>query len=172
MLNNLLLYRLAIINLAGVAFIAYAHVNGWVSRVVEGDSTGLIWLVVAFFLIFMVSLFRRAVKVSAILNVQKTRPKTGPRDSREKFLEKGAHLDDMPGWIMLIGLLGNVLGIMMAISAANLADGGAESITDLLGSMDIAFSATLASGVLGLWADINRRVLKTATVLMLEDAKP
>lgn len=94
-----------------------------------------------------------------------------PRLSAAKVLEKGAHLDDMPGWIMLIGLLGNVMGIMLAIDSANLVgDNAKEAIVDLLGSMDVAFSATLASGVLGIWADINRRMLKTATVLMLADA--
>lgn len=169
LLKNLLIYRLLIVNIACLIGLGVAHLNGWVEKIVAGDTTGIIWVVVAFFVAFMISLTNRAFKISGYLNALKDG--TVPRLSAAKVLEKGAHLDDMPGWIMLIGLLGNVMGIMLAIDSANLVgDNAKEAIVDLLGSMDVAFSATLASGVLGIWADINRRMLKTATVLMLADA--
>lgn len=171
MLNNLLVYRLVIVNLIGLLFVGYAATQGWVSRVMLSDHTGIVWLCVLFFLIFMGSLAIRATKVSACLNAIKAGGKVDVNAT--KFIEKAAHLDDMVGWIMYIGLIGNALGIMLSIAGANLgaAEGGKDGIIELLGSLDVAFGATIVSGALGVWADINRRILKTATVLMLEDAK-
>jgi hypothetical protein len=164
----LLIYRLIIVNLLGLVLVGYAQANGWIDAVVMADHTGVVWVVIAFFAAFMVSLGIRAGKVSKALNALK-RGETLALN-REKFIEKAAHLDDMPGWILLIGLIGNVLGIMLSIDNANIGGGDAQSsITGLLGSMDVAFGATIVSGVLGTWADINRRILKTATVCMLAD---
>jgi hypothetical protein len=44
-----------------------------------------------------------------------------------------------------------------------------KSITGLLGSMDIAFGATIVSGVLGIWAEILATMVKTAATCMLAD---
>lgn len=170
MLDSLLIYRLLIVNLLGLVMVGYAFWRGWVERIVGGDETGIIWIVVAFFAYFMFSLAVRASKVSASLNALKRGQDVNINPV--KFLEKGAHLADLPGWIMLIGLIGNVVGIVLSIDSANIGQGdAASSISSLLGSMDVAFGATIVSGVLGVWADINHRILKTATVLMIADAE-
>lgn len=169
MLKNLLLYRLLIIDLIAIVLVGYAASQGWVQKVVLADHTGIVWIVILFFGAFNWSLWWRASKVSAALN----RLKDGEtvEINSTKFMEKSAHLDEMPGWILLIGVIGNVLGIMLSIQAAGLDSGDPqEAIRALLSSMDVAFGATIVSGVLGIWADIQRRVLRTATVLMLQDA--
>lgn len=168
MLNHLLVYRLIIVNLLGLVLVGYAQANGWLETVIGADHTGIVWVVIAFFAAFMFSLSVRAAKVSTSLDALKRGEVLDINPT--KFLEKAAHLDDMPGWILLIGLIGNVLGIMLSIDHANIGSGDAQaSIAGLLGSMDVAFGATILSGVLGIWADINRRILKTATVCMLAD---
>lgn len=170
LLANLLLYRLAIVNLLGLLFLGYAQMAGWNQRVIDSDHTGIIWGVVGLFVLFQCSLFVRAAKVTALLNSLKRGDAVSVNG--EKFKEKNAHLDEMPGWMMFVGLIGNVVGIMMSIDAAKETLSGADGgITALLASLGVAFSATVASGVLGLWADIQRRILRTATVLMIEDAE-
>lgn len=170
MLNSLLIYRLIIVNLVGCLLVGYAASRGWVERIVFSDHTGIVWVCVAFFAFFLFSLAVRALKVAKNLNSIKRREFV--RVNEAKFLAKAAHLDDLPGWIMLIGLIGNVVGIVLSIDSANIGAGDAAgSISNLLGSMDVAFGATIVSGVLGVWAGINARVLKTATILMIEDVK-
>ena len=170
MLKNLLVYRLVIVNLLWLLFLGYAQTQGWVERVIAGDHTGIIWICVAFFAYSLWSTAIRAGKVSKCLNALKD--KQPLNINPVKFVAKGAHLNELPGWIMLVGLTGNVIGIMLSIESANLGAGDPQqSIVGLLSSMGVAFSATIASGVLALWAMINGQILNTATVCMLEDAK-
>lgn len=170
MLENLLLYRLIIVNLLGLLLVGYAQFNGWNEAIIAGDHTGIVWIVIAFFVVFQVSLWIRAGKVSRGLNALKRGEV--PDIDAAKVAEKGAHLEDMIGWMLLIGLVGNVLGIMLSIDNANLGGGDtAAAIEGLLGSMDVAFGATIVSGVLSVWAGINYRILKTATVCWLADYK-
>lgn len=174
MLSNLLIYRLLIINLIGFIGLGWAAWQGWVTYVITGDSSHLVFVMAAMFAVFLVSLFNRARKVSKALNLHRAGKSGGINGT--KFLEKNAHLDDFPTWITLIGLLGNVIGVAMALNAihpSDLANAAStqEAMGRLMGGMHVAFTCTIAGCVLALWAEINRRVLKTATVLMVEDDK-
>lgn len=174
MLNSLLIYRLIIINLIGLIGLGYAAWTGWVTYIVTGDSSHLVYVMAAMFVLFLVSLFIRASKVSHVLDRHKAGQTVGI--SGTKFLEKNAHLDDFPTWITLMGLLGNVIGVAIALNAihpADLADAAStqQAMSRLMDGMHVAFTTTIAGCVLAFWAEVNRRVLKTATVLMVEDDK-
>lgn len=174
MLNNLLVYRLIIVNLLGIVMVGVAVANGWVEQVIRNDTSHLIWAMLLVFLIFLASVANRASKVSHHLNALKAGKAV--EINATKFLAKGEHLDDFPTWITLIGLLGNVIGIMVSLGAVSPSDlGNAAStqtaISGLMNGMHIAFSTTIVGCVFALWADVNRRVLKTAAVLMTEDAR-
>lgn len=176
MLNNLLLYRIIIVNLIGAGLMAYAAAQGWISTVIAGDSTGLVYAMIGLFVIFIVSLFIRAMKVSQGLNETKFGVRRPGSINGAKFMEKMAHLDDIPNWLVTLGLLGTVIGIMISLTGISQdslldADGVKSAITQLMAGMQVAFCTTIAGGVLGLWCDINRRILRTAAVLMLEDSK-
>jgi uncharacterized membrane protein YuzA (DUF378 family) len=175
LLNNLLIYRLIIVNAIATVLLGVAYYKGWVAIVLEGDSTNLVYAMVGLFAVFMLSLATKAAKVSAHLNRTKTHP-SGPKVNATKFLEKMAHLDDIPNWLVTLGLLGTVIGIMISISAIDkdamlTADGVRASVAQLMNGMQVAFCTTIVGGVLALWCDINRRMLKTAAVLMIEDQK-
>lgn len=175
MLNFLLIYRITIINLIGAVCVAYAYSRGWVTIVLDGDSTGIVYLTVGLFLVGMTSLYIRAIKTSAGLNTLK---KGKPLSiGGTKFLEKMAHLDDIPNWLTLLGLLGTVIGIMISLSGVDLnglatPEGTKKAIAVLMDGMRVAFCTTIVGSVLAFWFDINRRILKTASVLLVEDAKP
>lgn len=174
MLNFLLLYRLIILNLIGFVGVAFAFQRGWAQFVLGNDSTGIVYAMIVLFIVGLVSLFVRANKVTRLLNDIKAGIQVevnGP-----KFLEKNAHLDDFPTWIATVGLVGNVLGILIAFGAIDAGDlGNADatqrSLATLMDGMHVAFSATVVGGILSIWADVNRRILKTASVLMIEDAQ-
>ncbi len=173
-LNHLLIYRLALINLMGFVLLALALQRGWIAPVLDGDSTRLVYVMIALFGIFLVSLFIRALKVSHHLNATK-RSGSQPRPiNKVKFLEKMAHLDEIPEWLVTLGLLGTVIGISIALfgidqDALGTPAGVKTVVTGLIAGMQVALYTTIVGGVLGLWASINRRILRTAAVLMLED---
>jgi len=174
MLWNLLIYRLVLFNMAGMVCVAWAAQHGYVEQVIENDASRLVFVMVGLFVVFMVSLFSRAVRVSRALNRLKVGEAPAPRINREKFLAKGAHLADIPNWLVTLGLLGTVIGFALAISgvdrdALNTASGVQTAIAELMAGMRVAISTTLVGGFLALWADINRRMLHTSTISMLED---
>lgn len=174
LLSHLLFYRLLILNLIGVVAFVAAWQKGWVSAVLDGDSTGMVYGIAGLFIVGMVSLLIRAAKVTAGLNALKRLELRSTNST--KFLEKAAHLEDIPNWLTVLGLLGTVIGIMIALSGIDLnslatPEGTKKALAVLMEGMRVAFCTTIAGGVLGLWFDFNRRILKTATVLMLEDMK-
>lgn len=173
MLSNLLIYRLLILNISAVAVMVWAGLQGYVREVIVGDTSRITVAIIVLFLIGMWSIGVRTWKVSTSLNRLKA-GKTVDADGI-KFLAKGEHIDDISSWLVTLGLLGTVVGFIMALasmdqSAMSTAQGVQQSIGQLVGGMKVAIYTTLAGGVFGLWLDINRRILKTATVLMIQDA--
>jgi hypothetical protein len=110
-LDHLILYRILIVNLLGALLIGYAHTQGWIEAVVLADHTGVVWVVIAFFAAFQISLWLRATKIAGGLNALKRGEVLNLNSS--KYLAKMEHLEKLPAWIMLLGLIGNVLGIML-----------------------------------------------------------
>lgn len=176
MLKNLLVYRLLLVNLIGAVLLAVAWQRGLVTEVMTGDSTGLVYVMAALFGLFLVSLFIRAGKVSAILNQTKSPYFIPTRENKTKFLAKQAHLDEIPGWLVTLGLLGTVIGMSMAIfgidqSSLGSPEGVKKVASGLIAGMQVALYTTIVGSILGLWASVNRRMLRTATLVMLEDTR-
>lgn len=175
MLNFLLLYRLIIVNLIGFVILGFAFSKGWVMPVLDGDSTRLVYVMIALFVVFQVSLFIRAGKISALLNKTKRKAPL-PAINGVKFLEKMAHLDEISDWLVTLGLLGTVIGMSIALfgvdqNSLGSPEGVKAVVTGLIGGMQVALYTTIVGGVLGFWCSINRRILRTAAVVMLEDVK-
>lgn len=176
MLSNLLFYRLAIVNLSFGVALFFAFQRGWVMPVLEGDSTRLVYAMAALFLASLVSLFVRAAKVSRLLNYTKRAGVTPRAINKAKFFAKQAHLGDISGWLVTLGLLGTVIGVSIALfgvdeSSLGSAEGTRRVVTGLIAGMQVALYTTIVGTVLGFWADVNRRILHTATVVMLEDIR-
>lgn len=175
MLTNLLLYRMTIVNLVWAGLIVLAWHKGWVTEVMSGDTTGLVYVMAGLFVVSIVSTFIRAGKVTSMLNRTKA-PGYQPQPiNRAKFLAKQAHLDDIPNWLVTLGLLGTVIGVSMSIfgidhDALGSADGVKSISAGLIQGIQVALYTTIVGSVLALWASVNRRILRTATLLMLEDA--
>ena len=175
MLKNLLLYRLAILNLAGFAFAAWAWQLGYVEAVYAGDESRITLMITALFVVGLASAWVRARKIARLLNLSKENRALVVRGT--KLLEKAAHLDDIVNWLVTLGLLGTVIGFAMALSgvdSASLASpAGVQKVAgQLMAGMRIAINTTIVGAVFGLWLDVNRRMVRTATVSLAEDTRP
>lgn len=172
MLSNLLVYRMIIVNCSAVALLAWATVQGYVETVVFGDTSRITYAIIALFLIGMWSIVIRSWKVSKAFNAVKRGEYNNI--SPVKFIAKGDHIDDISMWLVTLGLIGTVVGFIMAIGALDTgalstAQGVQQSISQMMGGMKVAIYTTLVGSVLGLWLDVNRRILKTATICMIDD---
>lgn len=179
MLDNLLIYRLAIFNLCGAAIAFWGYERGLIAPLFDQDATRLTYIIVALFLLGMVSVFQRGMKLSRHLNRLKAADRLPDRMkfnklrdgfNATKFGAKTAHIDDMGKWLVLLGLLGTVLGFRWSLSGVDVnsfssASGTQDSLVVMLGGVFIAQGTTIVSIVTALWLDVNRRMLATAITL-------
>lgn len=174
MLNNLLIYRLVIFNVLYAAGVAWAWQRGFVADMFINDGSHMTYVAAALFFAGTLSLFWRSIKVGGALN----RLKAGAslRINAAKFTEKNAHLDDIGDLIVTVGLTGTAIGVVIMLHSFNpesLSDPAkvVETATMLGNGIGTAFRSTIVSAIVWMVHIVNLRMLKTATVLMIEDAK-
>lgn len=169
MLRNLLVYRLVLLNALGFAGVAWAFIHGYVGMVFADEKTGIGYALVALFAFGLVSTAIRAWKVSRALNELKA----GRWVDGSKFAIKQAFIGDIATWLVTGGLIGNIVGFAVAVQGLDLSggqDAAMAAIGQMLGGMKVAFYTTLLGTLLGLWIDVNHRLLSTATDLFMKDA--
>lgn len=168
-MSNLLAYRLLIVNVCGAAALFFAWQRGFVGMMYEADSSYICYAISALFAVGMVSVFQRASKVTRALNAIKA----GSREpvNAIKFMAKGDHIADIAQWLAVLGLTGTIVGFIQALNGINVNGNPEAIIAQLIAGMAVAFYTTLAGGVTGMWLELNNRILKTASVSMLEDAR-
>ncbi len=169
MLRNLLVYRLVLLNALGFAGVAWAFIHGYVGMVFADEKTGIGYALVALFAFGLVSTAIRAWKVSRALNELKA----GRWVDGSKFAIKQAFIGDIATWLVTGGLIGNIVGFAVAVQGLDLSggqDAALGAIQHMLEGMKIAFYLTLVGTLLGLWIDVNYRLLATATDLFMKDA--
>jgi hypothetical protein len=174
MLRNLLIYRMAIVNILFLAGLAWAWQMGFVADMFVNDRSYMTYAATALFALGTLSCFMRARKVSAILNVMKRGMK--PVVNGVKFMEKSAHLDDVGDLIVVIGLTGTAIGVVMMLhsfNAGSLTDPAkvVETASMLSDGVGTAFRSTIVSSIAWACHVVNLRMLKTAQTLMIGDAK-
>jgi len=173
MMKDLLVFRLLILNTIGFVLLAVAGISGFVTPMLSGGwlHTGLIYVIVILFLGGLASVFTRARKVSAAMNDIKSGKTVAIEGT--KFLEKNGHIEDICTWLVTLSLLGNVVGFYIAIAGKHdlsSSEGLLALAAQFMDGMAVAFETTIAGIIFALWLDINRRVLKTAAVCLVQDS--
>lgn len=173
MLHNLLTYRWALFNcLMAVALVAVAE-RGWLTMVFEGDKSHLSLVIAGLFLISWTQQSVRVIKTSRVINAMKVNPGS-PEDGveimkleRDKDTNKVAWMEDAAAWLVGLGLLGTVVGFIIALTGINpdslySAAGVQTTVTSMMSGMRVALFTTLLGGALGMWTEVNGRMVRTA----------
>jgi hypothetical protein len=178
--SNHLVYKLVILNACGAAGVVWGYSQGYVQTLFQGDTTGIGYGIVALFAVGLAAVAERSYKVGKALNALKTWHATieaggfpGKKPDGSKFTAKQAYIGDIAVWLVTLGLIGNIVGFAIAISNLDLsggADAALQAIGQMVAGMKIAFYVTLIGTALGLWIDVNFRILTTATDLFAKDA--
>lgn len=172
--RNLLLYRFIVFNACGAALLVWAWRLGYVGQVFEGDVSGLSYIITALFAAGLASTAWRVVAVNAAVN---DAARLGPPPYGDSGLAiRNAHVADLPEWLTLLGLIGNVVGFLIAmhgadVSSLNTAEGTRAFAGQMLEGLGVAFYTTLIGTLFALWTSINFRMLDTATALHVEGVK-
>lgn len=128
--------RLGILNFAGLCFIAWAWWLGYVGFVFTHDVSHISYLISALFVASMVGV----------------------------FLGRAGHLERAEVWLVTLGLIGNVVGFIIALQnidtgSLGTAEGVQKVAASLLAGMGVAFCSTLVGAVAALWISVNAWVI-------------
>jgi hypothetical protein len=158
MLNFLLFYRLLIFNFLGFATVYYAYVMGYVNIILEKDTSGVVEVIVLVTLAGIFSTLKRGYQISKAINTMKEGKYVDILKAK-KMAHKNEHIESIGGWAVLLGLLGNAIGFVIALSSKDA----------LLTGAGTAFGSTVVGIACALWTEVNYRMLKTATAVYVED---
>lgn len=186
--------RWLLVNLAGFALLALAAVRGWVGTVVAGDGSGLVVVIAAVFAVALARSGLLAFELARELD-QLGRPRPRPGTQVARFLghlatlppqarpglEAALKLDlvrriapirHMASSLVLLGLVGTVLGFVMALSgvdpeaAADVSRIG-PMVSVLISGLGVALYTTLAGALLNIWAMVQFRLLEEAAARLV-----
>jgi hypothetical protein len=175
--KNHLLYRLIIFDACALAALVWGVMAGVVWPMFATDTSGICMMIVAVFLLGKASLLGRCVKVSRVLNRLKPGGKNGvnfvpgpfERINADKFHAKQEHLSDMVEAVAILGLVGTLIGLAMVIQSLDPAADYASAIDHIREGGSIAVNTSIVGAVAGLWLNVGRRMLHTATVTAIAD---
>ena len=193
----LLLLRFLLINMTGAAFLAVVWMQGWVARILAADDTNISKLIFGLFVVGLVWTGQRVVMLSRELNALEEWPlgsasrvgtvlrEIGGRDGvtraalmgalRLKLIHRIAPVRHMASTLVLLGLIGTIIGFIIALSGVNQAavtDAAAigPMVATLLHGMAMALFKTLVGSVLNVWLMVNYRLLESGATHLLTHA--
>jgi uncharacterized membrane protein (DUF485 family) len=187
----LMIMRFIVINLVGAALLTAAWMQGWIGVVLNGDVTKLALVIVAVFLAGLVICGMKVLQASAELDQIKA-PADFPDARAGRYLAAIAGRDGhsrsitasalklklssriavvrhIANSLVFLGLIGTVIGFMIALSGVNPEDAADISaigpmVSTLISGMSVALTTTLVGAVLNVWLMINYRLLESGTL--------
>jgi MotA/TolQ/ExbB proton channel family len=162
--------------------------------VIDGDSTRLVALIAVVFAAGLFECARKLWQTSAELDqVAATRPAQSARLPRHlqtdhsadgnaraiagsvlklKLSARIAPIRHIANSLVFLGLIGTVIGFIIALSGVDPASAGdvnaiGPMVSALIGGMSVALYTTLVGAVLNVWLMLNYRLLESGTVRLL-----
>lgn len=183
-----LLLGFALVNLLGLALAAEAVWLGWVERLFAGDGTGTSHVILATFAAGLLFATREAVRLSGALDALASGTPTSAFDPLREAdpVRRGAlesalklelaarigHVRTLAGTLVLLGLIGTVLGFMLALAEVDPSTAGdveriGPMVSGLVQGMGVALHTTLLGSILNVWLMADYRILEAGAVRLL-----
>ncbi len=182
--RRLLIARYAAVNLIGLMLVGIAWRQGLVEQVWVADTSTLSVVIAVLFVWGMIVGGWRAWKLSEELDrvragqpAEKAKayndairrgvdPRVAAEALRTKLLQRVAFAKQLSGTLVTLGLVGTVIGFIIALSGVDPSlVGDASSIGPMVGKliegMGVALYTTLVGACFGIWAAINHQLLAT-----------
>lgn len=185
----LLVLRFALLNLVAAAMLGAVWLQGWLDELLRTDTTHLCAIIAMVFCAGLAQAGRRVVQTSVELNEVRLgagRSATGAlirdlqaRDGTSRATLIGllrlrlgnriAGVRQVANTLVLLGLIGTVIGFIIALSgvdaaAASDVEAIGPMVSRLVSGMSVALYTTLAGAVLNIWLMLNYRLLESGTV--------
>ncbi len=192
--RQLLMLRFLLVNLVGAALLLAVWQQGWIGRIVSADESRIVLVIAALFLAGFAWSLRRAAELAFELDQARCRrPRPGSRAARflrlagevppsaRGGIETALRLElaasiapvrHLGGVLVLLGLIGTVLGFVIALSGVDPAAAAdvsaiAPMVSSLVAGLGVALYTTLVGAVLNLWLMTNYRLLEGGATRLL-----
>jgi biopolymer transport protein ExbB/TolQ len=181
--RHVIVLRFLLLNMLAVALVTAVWERGWLDAMIRTDVYHMVKLNCAIFLVGLALCGRRIMQVSNDLNnpsrywhynADGQRRVLLAEALKMRFAVRLGTIRHVAHTIVLVGLIGTVIGFIIALSGVN-----AEAATDphaiapmistLLLGMAIALYKTLVGSVLNVWLMANYRILEGGTVHLITD---
>lgn len=183
--------RFALLNMTGLALLVAAYFQGWIDTVIAADSTRLVFVIFGMFVLGLAIAGRLVWRISDELNhvseykfseaswaasyfAEVKGRGSGSRAItasalRMKMANRISAVRHLANSLVLLGLIGTVLGFIIALSGIDperAADVSsiAPLVGDLIAGMSVALFTTLVGAVLNIWLMVNYRILSDSAV--------
>ncbi len=190
----LLVLRFMLVNLVAISLLVAAYLQGWLDGFFISYTMELSAAIALVFLYGLVTCGARTWRITVELNdVKAGNPKPSSwagkhllsvRDSdparhsvhagalRLKLSNRVASVRHIANSLVVLGLIGTVVGFIIALSGVDPAattdvDNVAPLVSTMVGGMAIALYTTLVGAVLYVWLIIDYRILATGTVHLI-----
>jgi len=191
----LLFYRWLCVNLFGLAFLTVSFFNGWLNLIFSSDSTGIVYIL---FVIFTWGLALCGYKLWNInkdlnyikegnpfkcfeckeyyrlINVKKSIDGSLIDSLKLKLFSKLTFIRYLAGILVILGLVGTVIGFIIALSGVDpkvTSDISAigPMVSLLIQGMYVALYTTLVGAILNIWLMLNYQLLAMSMTKLVTD---
>jgi biopolymer transport protein ExbB/TolQ len=181
-----LIFRFIILNVFGFGLVGLGLMTGWVQTIFLADKTVLTTTIIGVFVILLFLMGQRLFYISNQLNmthknakkdnavwhqhrkrVERCRANARQDINQALYIKLVGRLGGLAwgaGLLTLLGLIGTVIGIQMAVSGVDpAAAGDVSKVSQIVGTMmsgiGVALGTTLTGGILNIWAYLNYLLL-------------
>ncbi len=174
-----LLFRFLLLNLLAFSLLGAAVWEGYIDKVISADKTRLS---VAIFIVFLAGLVIsgwRAMQINREINALSQNPhgddlppNVSVGSLRLRLTQRIASVRHIANTLVLLGLIGTVLGFIIALSGVDpdtVSDVNsiAPMVSILIQGMSTALYTTLIGSVLNVWLTANYQLLTGGTVQLM-----
>ncbi len=172
----LLVLRFALVNVFAFALLAAAWAAGYIDMVWAGDSSRLSAAIAAVFVLGWAFGCRAALAISRDLNRVRRGDDGFPRESadnlKERLTGRIGIVRHTASTLVLLGLIGTVLGFIVALSGVKPGEAGDASaispmVATMINGMSVALYTTLVGSVFALWLSVLHRILASGASKLL-----
>ncbi len=162
-MSSVFIYRWALVQLFGIAGLAWVWERGWAEMVVSADVSRVSFAIMGLFALAWLECARWVARMARRMS-RGSLYRAGREEherARRRWLHKASE------WMVQLGLLGTVIGMVMAFSsvsadAASSVEGVRALVSQLMRGVGVALYTTLVGIVFGLWHELNVRMMETA----------
>ena len=164
--KNILIYKLVLLNALAIAWLAITNYQtGWFNTLFYADTTRLNYATAGLFVLVWIGTMVKARELNIAFNNV-----TGTHVYQDEWigelrLKQMEWIERAAGWMLFLGLIGTLYGLMMSLSGVNSGnfgsvDGIKQIAVQMVAGLRVEISTTIIGAMIALWTEVNVTVLK------------